>query len=83
MASTSSWPDYEHAKTLDAEIEIAVQVNGKFRSTVTVPMDCDESAAVEAAMADQKVKKFTDGANIVKTIYVRNKLVNIIAKPAR
>ncbi len=83
IASTSPWPSYEHAKTLDEEVEIAVQVNGKFRSTVTVPMDCAQDEAVAAALADAKVKKFTDGANIVKTIYVKNKLVNVIAKPSK
>ena len=83
IASTAVWPGYDEAKTLDDEKEIAVQVNGKLRGTVTVPADCEESVALEAALAEPKVKKFTDGANIVKTIYVKNKLVNIIAKPSK
>ena len=83
IASTAAWPGYDEAKTLDDEKEIAVQVNGKLRGTVTVPADCEESVALEAALAEPKVKKFTDGANIVKTIYVKNKLVNIIAKPSK
>ena len=83
IASTAQWPSYDHGKTLDAEREIAVQVNGKLRGTVVVPMDCEDSVAVEAAMAEPKVKKFTDGCNIVKTIVIKNKLVNIIAKPAK
>ncbi|HIQ86330.1 MAG TPA: class I tRNA ligase family protein, partial [Candidatus Scatomorpha gallistercoris] len=83
IASTSPWPSYEHSKTLDSEKEIAVQVNGKLRGTVVVPMDCEDSVAVEAALAEPKVKKFTDGCNIVKTIVIKNKLVNIIAKPVK
>ena len=81
LCSLSAWPEYDHSKTLDDEVEIAVQVNGKLRGTVRIPMDSENDAAVEAALAEPKVKKFTDGCDIVKTIVVRNKLVNIIAKP--
>ena len=83
LASLSPWPEYDHSKTLDAEKEIAVQVNGKLRGTVIVPADCEDSVAVEAALAEPKVKKFTDGCTIVKTIVVKNKLVNIIAKSSK
>ncbi len=83
IASTAPWPEYDLAKTLDDEKEIAVQVNGKLRGTVTVPADCEDAVAVETAMADPKVKKFTDGMQVVKTIVVKNKLVNIIVKPAK
>ena len=83
IASLSAWPEYDEAKTLDDEKEIAVQVNGKLRSTVVVPAGCEDSVAVEAAMADPKVQKFTAGCAIVKTIVVKDKLVNIIAKPSK
>ncbi len=83
LASLSPWPEYDHSKTLDAEKEIAVQVNGKLRGTVIVPADCEDSVAVETALAEPKVKKFTDGCTIVKTIVVKNKLVNIIAKSSK
>ncbi len=83
IASTARWPVYDMAKTLDDEKEIAVQVNGKLRATVVVPADCEDGAAVEAAMAEPRVKKFTDGMQVVKTIVVKNKLVNIIVKPAK
>ncbi len=83
IASTAPWPEYDLAKTLDDEKEIAVQINGKLRGTVTVPADCEDAVAVETAMADPKVKKFTDGMQVVKTIVVKNKLVNIIVKPAK
>ena len=75
--------EYDEAKTLDDEKEIAVQVNGKLRSTVVVPAGCENSVAVETALADSKVKKFTDGCAIVKTIVVKDKLVNIIVKPSK
>ena len=83
MACRQSWPEYDEAKTLDDEKEIAVQVNGKVRSAVTIPMDCADETALAAAMADEKVKKAMDGMDVVKTIVVKNKLVNIILKPAR
>ena len=83
IASMSPWPEYDEAKTLDDEKEIAVQVNGKLRSTVVVPAGCEDSVAVETALADSKVKKFTDGCAIVKTIVVKDKLVNIIVKPSK
>ena len=83
LCSLSPWPQYDEAKTLDDVKEIAVQVNGKLRGTVTVPVDCEDAAAVEAAMAEPKVKKFTEGCDIVKTIVVKNKLVNIIARPRK
>ena len=83
LASTSAWPKYDEDKTVDAEKEIAVQVNGKLRGTAVVPVDCEDSVAVDAALADPKVRKFTDGMSIVKTIVVKNKLVNLIVKPAK
>ena len=83
LACQQKWPDYDPAKTVDDEKEIAVQLNGKLRSTVTIPTDCDDKTALDAAMADEKVKKFMEGMEVVKTIVVKNKLVNIILKPAR
>ncbi|MEA4947213.1 MAG: leucine--tRNA ligase [Oscillospiraceae bacterium] len=83
MACRQSWPEYDEAKTLDDEKEIAVQVNGKVRSAVSIPMDCADETALAAAMADEKVKKAMAGMDVVKTIVVKNKLVNIILKPAK
>ena len=75
-----SWPTYDEAKTLDDVKEIAVQINGKLRGAVTVPADCGEDAALETAMADEKIARATDGKTRVKVIYVKNKLINIIVK---
>ncbi|MCI6256121.1 MAG: class I tRNA ligase family protein, partial [Clostridiales bacterium] len=80
MACQQSWPTYDESKTVASEVTIAVQVCGKLRGTVVVPMDSDEDTVVAAALADPKVQKFTEGKNLVKTILVKNKLVNLIAK---
>ena len=80
MACTQSWPTYDESKTVASEVTMAVQVSGKLRGTITVPMDSGEEAVVAAALADPKVQKFVEGKQIVKTILVPNKLVNLIAK---
>ena len=74
------WPKYDEAKTVEASVNVAVQVNGKLRGVVVLPVDCDEEAAKAAALADEKVKSFTEGKNIVKMIVVKNKIVNIVVK---
>ena len=73
----------DESKTIDAEREMAVQVNGKLKGTVVVPTDSEEAAVVAAAMALDKVKKATEDMSVVKTILVKNKLVNLIVKPAK
>ena len=83
MAMQMDWPTYDEAKTIDANVEMAVQVNGKLKGTVTVPMDSDEAAVLEAVKAVEKVQKATEGMSIVKTILVKNKLINLIVKPAK
>ena len=80
MACQQSWPAYDESKTIAAQVQMAVQVCGKLRGTVTVPVDSDEAAVVAAALADPKVQKFTEGKQLVKTILVPNKLVNLIAR---
>ena len=83
MAMQMPWPTHDEAKTVDSHVEMAVQVNDKLKGTVTVPMDSDEAAVVAAAMDTDKVKKAVEGMSVVKTIHVKNKLVNLIVKPAR
>ena len=83
MCMQMPWPDYEERKTIDATAEMAVQVNGKLKGTVVVPTDSEEAAVVAAAMALDKVKKATEDMSVVKTILVKNKLVNLIVKPAK
>ncbi len=83
MACTSRWPVYDESKTVASEVTIAVQVGGKLKTTVTVPTDSDQETVVAAAMELDKVKKAVDGMSVVKTILVKNKLVNLIVKPAK
>ena len=83
MCMQMPWPDYDESKTIDATAEMAVQVNGKLKGTVVVPTDSEEAAVVTAAMALDKVKKATEDMSVVKTILVKNKLVNLIVKPAK
>ena len=83
MAMQMDWPAHDESKTVDSHVEMAVQVNGKLKGTVTVPMDSGESDVVAAAMENEKVKKSVEDMNVVKTILVKNKLVNLIVKPAK
>ena len=83
MISQSAWPVYDESKTVAASVEMAVQVQGKLRGTVVVPMDSDQDAVVAAAKEVEKVARFLEGMEVVKVIFVKNKLVNLIVKPAR
>ena len=83
MCMQMDWPVFDESKTIDATAEMAVQVNGKLKGTVIVPTDSDEQTVVAAAMELEKVKKSTEGMSVVKTVLVKNKLVNLIIKPAK
>ena len=80
VLSLESWPEFDEAKTVESSIEIGVQVNGKLKSTVKLPMDCEQQQAVDTALADEKVKNAIAGKNIVKTIVVKNKIINLVVK---
>ena len=81
MAMQCAWPEYDESKTVASSVEMAVQVSGKFKGTIIVPVDSDQDAVVEAAKANEKVAKAIAGMQIVKVIHVKNKLVNLIVKP--
>ena len=83
MVCQQPWPEYDHSKTIAAEVQMAVQVGGKLKANIVVPMDSDEDTVVAAALADPKVAKLAEGMEIVKTILVKNRLVNLIFKPKR
>jgi leucyl-tRNA synthetase len=74
------WPKYDAALAKEDELEIPVQINGKLRSRVTVPTDSGEEYVVEHALADEKIKSAIAGKQIVKTIFVPGKLLNIVVK---
>ena len=80
VLSLEDWPEFDEAKTVESSIEIGVQVNGKLKSTVKLPMDCEQQQAVDTALADEKVKNAIAGKNIVKTIVVKNKIINLVVK---
>ena len=75
------WPAYDESKTVADTVQLAVQVNGKLRSNIVVPADADNEAIIAAAQADPKVRKFTEGMALAKTIVVPKRLVNLIVKP--
>ena len=81
MCCQSDWPVYDESKTVAKTVEMAIQVNGKMKGTVTLPADSEEADVVAAALAVDKVKKATEGMQVVKTILVKNRLVNLIVKP--
>ena len=76
--SVAKWPEYDEAKTVDDEIEVAVQVNGKTREVVKVSKDIDKDGAINAGK--EAVAKWLEGATIVKEIYIPGKIVNIVIK---
>ena len=80
VLSLESWPVFDESKTIESSIEIGVQVNGKLKSTVKLPMDCEQQLAIDTALADEKVKNAVAGKNIVKTIVVKNKIINLVVK---
>ena len=80
MACQMEWPEHDESKTVDAKVVMAVQVQGKLKGTIEVPTDSDEATVVSAAMAMEKVQRLAEGKQLVKTILVPNKLVNLIFK---
>ena len=80
LLSLSQWPEYEESKTVEASVEIGVQVNGKVRGTIVIPNGCAKDEALEIAKKDERVASFLEGKTLVKEIYVPNKIVNFVAK---
>ena len=74
------WPTYDEEKTIDEEKEIGVQVNGKLRATIKVNINDSEEMLKEKALAEENVKKFTEGKEIIKVIAIKGKIVNIVVK---
>ena len=80
IAADGEWPTYDEAKCIDETIEIVVQINGKIRAKLNVPADIEQADAIALAKADEKVAAELQDKNIIKEIYVKGKLVNIVAK---
>ena len=80
LLAVSEWPTYDEAKCVESEIEIAVQVNGKVRAKLNIPADCDQAAAIAVAKADEKIAAEIEGKTVIKELYVKGRLVNIVVK---
>ena len=76
----AAWPQYEDAKTVDNVIEMAVQINGKVRGTITIPVAADKDEAKAIALAQENIVAYTQGKTIIKEIYVPGKIFNIVVK---
>lgn len=80
LLSLQPWPKYDEGKTVDDEIEIVVQINGKNKDKLMIPAGLDKNGTQEAAMNTEKIKGLIEGKNVVKVIAVPGKLVNIVVK---
>ena len=78
--SLSKWPEYDETKTVESKVEIGVQINGKLKTTIVIPNGCSKEDALAIANADKRIAALTEGKNVVKEIYVPNKIVSIVVK---
>ena len=76
----TSWPTYDETKIVDDEIEIGVQVNGKLRGSIKVNNNTTEDEMIKLALENENVKRYTDGKEIIKTIVIKKRIVNIVVK---
>ncbi|HID00265.1 MAG TPA: leucine--tRNA ligase, partial [Piscirickettsiaceae bacterium] len=74
------WPQVDEAALVQAQSELVVQVNGKLRGKIAVPVDADKAAIIAAARSQENVRRFIDGKEIVKEIVVPGRLVNLVVK---
>ncbi|MBQ5634447.1 MAG: leucine--tRNA ligase, partial [Clostridia bacterium] len=75
-----SWPTYDESKTADDSVEVALQINGKLKGTIMLPVNCPKDDAIAAAKADERVAAAIEGKTIVKEIAVPNKIINIVVR---
>ena len=80
LAKDAKWPSFDEAKCVDSTVEIVVQINGKIRARLSVPTDIESDKAIALAKKDEGIATALEGKNIIKEIYVKGKLVNIVAK---
>ena len=80
LAEMGVWPSFDPAKTVDDTIEIPVQVNGKLKSRIEIPVGAEQEAVLEQARADERVSAALAGKTVVKQIYVKDKLVNFVVR---
>ncbi len=80
LLSVAPWPVYDEAKTVEDTVEVAVQVNGKLKCTIKLPVDCDKQLAIDTALAEEKVQNAVEGKQMVKQIVVPGKIVNLVVR---
>ena len=80
LCALAEWPTYDESKTVDATVEMAVQINGKLRATVTVPVNSEKDVVIAAAMAEERVSSMVEGKTVVKEILVPNKILNLVVR---
>ncbi len=80
MLADGHWVDYDEAKCVDDEIEIVAQINGKVRAKLMIPAEIDSAEAIELAKKDPAIAAAIEGKNVVKELYVKGRLVNIVVK---
>ena len=76
----SRWPKYDESALQEEEITFVIQVNGKLRASIVIPVNTPESKCKEMAVSEEKVKKFIEGKKIMKEIFVPNRLINIVVR---
>ena len=80
LCSLAAWPEWDESKTMESTVEVAVQINGKVRATVALPLNCPKDEAIALAKADEKIAAAIEGKTVIKEISVPNKIVNIVVK---
>ncbi len=80
LCSLAKWPVHDDTKTVDQVVEIAVQVNGKVRGVIELPLNCERDEALSVAKTDARIVPFLEGKTVVKEIYVPNKILNIVVR---
>lgn len=81
IVAEQQWPAYDESKCKDETVEIAVQVNGKIKAKLNIPVDAEQEEVLKIAKADENVAKAVENMNIIKEIYIKGRLVNIVVKP--
>jgi leucyl-tRNA synthetase len=72
------WPEWDEALVVEDQVEVVIQVGGKTRGRVSVPRDAEQGAVVAAAQEDATVRRFTEGKEVRKVVYVPNRLLNLV-----
>ena len=80
MLANGNWVDFDEAKCVDDEIEIVAQINGKVRAKLMIPAEIEAADAIALAKKDEKIAEAIEGKQIVKELYVKGRLVNIVVR---